>query len=234
MYRHRGHRYITTRRFDLARADLRRRSADRGQADQVEPDGQPNPPGIPRSTLHFNVWYHLGLTYYLQGDFAKARDAYLSCMAVSKNDDAVVATSDWLWMTLMRLGRKDEAAKVLERITPKMDILENGAYHRRLLMYKGLEKPEALLEAKGGDATHRDARVRRRQLLPGDGDRERARASSAGHLRNRLECVRLHRGGSGSGTDATLTVDLKVDGYGWSTRSTATDGRQGRRLRRQM
>ena len=154
MYRHRGHRYITTRQFDLARKDLSRAaSLIRGKADEVEPDGAPNPSGQPRSTLHFNIWYHLGLAHYLQGDFAKAREAYLSCMAVSKNDDAVVATSDWLWMTLMRLGRKDEAAKVLERITPAMDILENGAYHRRLLMYKGLEKPEALLETKGSDAT---------------------------------------------------------------------------------
>lgn len=154
MYRHRGHRYITTRQFDLARADLEKAATlIRGTADQVEPDGQPNPSGIPRGTLQFNIWYHLGLTYYLQGDFAKARDAYLSCMTVSNNDDAVVATSDWLWMTLMRLGGRDDAARVLDRITPKMDILENGAYHRRLLMYKGLEKPEALLEAGGGDAT---------------------------------------------------------------------------------
>ena len=154
MYRHRGHRYITTRQFDRARADLEKAATlIRGTADQVEPDGAPNPSGIPRSTLHFNVWYHLGLTYYLQGEYAKALEAYRSCMAVSKNDDAVVATSDWLWMTLMRLGRKDDAARVLERITPKMDILENASYHRRLLMYKGLETPEALLDPAGADAT---------------------------------------------------------------------------------
>jgi hypothetical protein len=41
---------------------------------------------------------------------------------------------------------------VLERITPKMEILENGSYHRRLLMYKGLEKPEALLDPAKADA----------------------------------------------------------------------------------
>lgn len=153
-YRHRGHRYITTRRFDLARADFEKATTlIRGTADQIEPDGAPNAAGIPRSTLHFNVWYHLGLTYYLQGDFEKARGAYLACLDVSTNDDLLVATSDWLWMTLMRLGRKDEAAQVLERISPKMEILENGAYHRRLLMYKGLEKPEALLDAGAGDAT---------------------------------------------------------------------------------
>ena len=74
-------------------------------------------------------------------------------MKVSNNDDSIVATSDWMWMTLMRLNRKADAAKVLERITPKMDILENAAYHRRLLMYKGLEKPEALLDTASPDPT---------------------------------------------------------------------------------
>ncbi len=154
LYRHRGHRYITTRQFDLARADLERASAlIRGTPDQVEPDGAPNPAGKPRSTLHFNVWYHLGLVRFLQGDFPQALEAYRACMAVSTNDDAVVATTDWLWMTLMRLGRKAEAATVLDRITPTMDVLENGAYHRRLLMYKGLEKPESLLGAAGATGT---------------------------------------------------------------------------------
>jgi hypothetical protein len=57
-----------------------------------------------------------------------------------------------MWMTLMRLDRKAEAAAVLERITPKMDILENTSYHRRLLMYKGLEKPEALLDPTNADS----------------------------------------------------------------------------------
>jgi hypothetical protein len=75
-------------------------------------------------------------------------------MKVSHNDDSITATSDWMWMTLMRLDRKAEAATVLERITPKMDILENGSYHRRLLMYKGLEKPDTLLDpAKADDLT---------------------------------------------------------------------------------
>lgn len=152
MYRHRGHRYITVRRFDDAIADFEKAvSLIKGKKDEIEPDGQPNAAGKPRTTLHFNIWYHLGLAHYLNGNFEKALDAYNECMKVSNNDDSVTATSDWLWMTLMRLGRKAEAARVLERITPKMDILENGSYHRRLLMYKGLEKPEALLDPAKAD-----------------------------------------------------------------------------------
>jgi len=153
MYRHRGHRYITVREFDRAIADFEKAvSLIKGTPDEMEADGQPNAAGKPRSTLHFNIWYHLGLAYYLKGDYEKALNAYHECMKVSNNDDSVAATSDWLWMTLMRLNRKAEAAKVLERITPKMDILENGSYHRRLLMYKGLEKPETLLDPANADS----------------------------------------------------------------------------------
>jgi tetratricopeptide (TPR) repeat protein len=152
LYRHRGHRYITTRQFDKAIADFEKAaSLIRGTKDEIEPDGAPNPSGKPRSTLHFNIWYHLALAHYLKADYEKALNAWNECMEVSNNDDSITATSDWLWMTLMRLGRKAEAAKVLDRITPKMDILENGSYHRRLLMYKGLEKPETLLNPADAD-----------------------------------------------------------------------------------
>jgi tetratricopeptide (TPR) repeat protein len=151
-YRHRGHRYITVRNFDGAIADFEKAvTLIKGKKDEIEPDGAPNPAGVPRSTLQFNIWYHLALSYYLKGDFENARRAWLECMQVSNNDDSVIATSDWLWMTHMRLGDKAAAAKVLERITPKMEVLENGSYHRRLLMYKGLEKPEALLDTANAD-----------------------------------------------------------------------------------
>ncbi len=153
-YRHRGHRYISTRQFARAQEDFEKAaSLIAGQPDEVEPDGVINAAGRPLSSLQFNIWYHLGLAYYLQGNYAKAYDAYVECMKVSNNDDSVAATSDWMWMTLMRLDRKEDAAKVLERITPDMEIIENGSYHRRLLMYKGLETPDALLDTATADAT---------------------------------------------------------------------------------
>ncbi len=154
MYRHRGHRYITTRRFTDAREDLERAATlIAGRPDEVEPDGMPNAAGVPRTTLHFNVWYHLGLAYYLQAQYDRAAGAWHHALRVAKNDDALVAATDWLWMTLMRLGRRGEAMQLLDRVTTTMDILENGAYHRRLLMYKGLEKPEALLAPATPDDT---------------------------------------------------------------------------------
>ncbi len=154
MYRHRGHRFITTRQFAKAQADFEKAaSLIAGRPDEVEPDGAPNAAGVPRSTLHFNIWYHLGLAHYLQGHYAQALEAYRRCLEVSRNDDSVVAATDWLWMTLMRLDRRGEAAAVLTRITRTMDVLENGAYHRRLLMYKGELPPELLLDSASADDT---------------------------------------------------------------------------------
>ncbi len=151
-YRHRGHRHITVRNFDGAIADFEKATAlIKGKPDEVEPDGAPNAAGKPRSTLQFNIWYHLGLAYYLKADYANAKRAYDECLKVSDNDDSITAISDWQWMTYMRMGDKAAATKVLARITPKMDILENGSYHKRLLMYKGLEKVESLLDATNAD-----------------------------------------------------------------------------------
>lgn len=147
LYRHRGHRYISVRRFDAAIADLERAAeliAD--SEDQIEPDGMPNARNIPTSTLHSNIWYHLGLAYYLKGDFENALRAYRRCMAVSLNPDMLVATSHWLYMTLRRLDRASQAAAVLEPIHAEMDIIENVSYHRLLLMYKGELAAETLVE----------------------------------------------------------------------------------------
>jgi len=146
LYRHRGHRYITLRRFDLAISDLRKAAKlVRGKADEIEPDGQPNARNIPTSTLQFNIWYHLGLAYYLTGKNKQALNSYHECLKVSDNPDALVATSHWLYMTLRRMNRTNEALQILAPIREGMDIIENDGYYRLLLMYKSLISPEDLL-----------------------------------------------------------------------------------------
>ena len=152
LYRHRGHRYITVREFDRAVADFEKAAAlIKTVPDEVEEDGAPNKYGKPRSTSHSNIWYHLGLAYYLKGDFTNALRAYQECMKFSKNDDMRVATLDWLYMTYRRLGRHGAAKLLLDQVTEEMDILENESYHKRLLMYKGLLEPEQLLDTTNAD-----------------------------------------------------------------------------------
>ena len=152
LYRHRGHRYITTRAFDKAVADLERAAQlIEGTQDEVELDGAPNEAGIPTSTLHTNIYYHLGLAHYLQGHFDQALEAYQKCLAATQSDDMRVATLDWLYMTLRRLGRHHEADTAIASVHAGMELLENFAYHRRLLMYKGEIPPESLLHVEDED-----------------------------------------------------------------------------------
>ncbi len=156
-YRHRGHRYITTRQLDRAIADLLYAARlVRGKPDEVEPDGQPNARNIPTSTLQSNIWYHLGLAYYLKGDFRRALAAYEACLGVSLNADMQVATRHWLHMTLRRMGRAADAAQVLLPVTRTMPIIENDSYHRLLLMYQGELPPDSLVSG-GADRALQDA-----------------------------------------------------------------------------
>jgi tetratricopeptide (TPR) repeat protein len=146
LFRHRGHRFITIRRFDAAIADLESAAyLIEGRPDEIEPDGIPNARNVPTSTLNSNVWYHLGLALYLTGNFESALAAYRECERFSTNPDMVVATNHWLYMTLRRLRRNDEAAAVLESIRAGMDVIENRDYYRLLSMYQGKVDPETLL-----------------------------------------------------------------------------------------
>ncbi|MGE0130063.1 MAG: tetratricopeptide repeat protein [Blastocatellales bacterium] len=140
LYRHRGHRFISIRRFNKAISDLKR-------ASELKNDD-------------FDIWYHLGLAHYLKGEFAKAATAYERCYAVAEKnraaaeaskegrDDSVIAISDWLYMTRRRMKKDVDAAKVLEKITPQMQVKENKSYYDRLLFYKGLKKEEELVNVE--------------------------------------------------------------------------------------
>jgi dipeptidyl-peptidase-4 len=148
-YRHRGHRFISTRQLEKAIADFEYAATlIEGTDDEVEPDGLPNALGIPVSTLHSNIWYHLGLAYYLSGDYERALQAYAEREASAANNDMLVSTAHWRYMTLRRLGREEEALAVLAPITADMEVIENQAYHRLCLFYKG-KLDESDLVAEG-------------------------------------------------------------------------------------
>ncbi len=127
LYRHRGHRFISIRKFEKAVFDLTR-------ASQL-------------NDKDFDIWYHLGLAHYLRGEFDEARRAYGKCLGVAEDDDSKIAISNWLYITLRRLGEEGEAEKILEAITEEMEVVENQSYYDLLLFYKGL-KPESEIADK--------------------------------------------------------------------------------------
>lgn len=116
-YRHRAHRYLSCWRFQDACADFE-------LASRLIPE-------------NWDVWYHLGLSHYLLGEYEEAAEAYAVCYRLSPSDDKLIAVTDWYWMTLGRLGRREQAAGLLKRIHAGMDYGGNLAYYKRLLFYKG-------------------------------------------------------------------------------------------------
>ncbi len=146
LYRHRGHRYITLREFDKAIEDLQKaHMLTAGEEDEVEPDGQPNKLNIPTGTLQTNILYHLALAFYLKGDFHSAMNHFRACRELAKNDDMRVAATDWEYMAFRRMGPAIDGPDLLKDIHKEMTIIENFAYHRRLLLYKGELAVDSLL-----------------------------------------------------------------------------------------
>ena len=148
--RHRGHRRISVRDFPGAVDDLSRAwNLVGGDPDQIEPDGLPNAAGIPTSTLHSNIRYHLGLASYLLGDWQPAREAFQADVDAVVNPDMQVASSYWLYLILRRMGDEEGAESLLEGISADMEIIENGAYHELLLLFKGVRAESDLLGQDG-------------------------------------------------------------------------------------
>jgi tetratricopeptide (TPR) repeat protein len=139
-YRHRGHRYITLRCFDKAIADFKKAAAlIKGKPDEVEPDGLPNAKNIPTSTLQSNIWYHLGLAYFVKGEYELAEAAYRNGLAVSKNDDMYVAMANWLYISLLSRGQQKEADNVFNSVSKSPQLIENTDYVS--LLYYYVHKP---------------------------------------------------------------------------------------------
>ena len=153
-YRHRGHRYISIREFDHAINDLEQAAKlMSGLPIQVEPDGLPNIKNIPLTTTQGNVWYHLGLAYYLKQDWQNAYATFLKGYKLGGNDDNLVSTGHWIYMILRRMGDNTQAINALHKISVDMNIIENMSYHQLCLLYKGNLHIDELMAVNGNDPT---------------------------------------------------------------------------------
>lgn len=150
-HRHRGHRYLTLRRLEEAAADFERGLAlAAGRPDEIEPDGMPNLFNKPTSTLKTNLWYHLGLARYLQGDFPRAAEAFTACAALADNPDMWVASVYWQALSLHRAGRGAEAKKAIAAVPANLAVIENEDYGRLLRLFAGAARLEDLASGGGG------------------------------------------------------------------------------------
>lgn len=177
LLRHRGHRYLTVRRYNDAVADLALAAkVSEGQPDEhefwqketqedlvkivlgkeseIETLHMPVNEGTIaktqssyKSTLHGSIYYHLAIGHYLLGDFEAALGAFKAADDLGVDDDMKVATADWMYMTLRRLGRPDEAAAIIAGFDTENTSVnpDEDFYLKRIRMYKGQASPEDLL-----------------------------------------------------------------------------------------
>ena len=170
-YRFRGHRHISVREFPEAVRDL---EAARE-----------------RAPLNWDVAYHLGLAYFVAGDFDAAADEYVRCLELADDTDAraahddsfrscaanaddpesLVAMTEWAVRALERADRTAEARALLATIPSDLPVEENLAYYHDLLFYKG-ELAEDDLLGVGPEGPYRFETVAQgvanRRLVLGD------------------------------------------------------------------
>ena len=123
LYRWRGHRHLSVREFDKAMADLTR--------------------GFALDSTNYGVLYHLGIVRFVRGDFAGAADMFRRAQPLAPDAGELAGATDWLWMSLSRAGRGEEARAMLAR---RPDSLETKvAYAQRLRLYRGEIGPDAVI-----------------------------------------------------------------------------------------
>lgn len=147
-YLERGHRYLNTRHFDEAMADLTK-------ADNLAPNVS-------------EVAYHLGLAYYLRDDFKKAAAIYARCLSTKtpatgkenlrtcgpdpeKDPGGRMGMTDWAYRSTRRAGDSAGAKKLLAGIPDGLKLeAGNEAYYRTLRFYKGTLTEEQALDGLKG------------------------------------------------------------------------------------
>jgi len=127
LYLERGHRELGLREFKPALKDLE-------QATRLAPE-------------NLDAHYHLGLAHYFLGEFDEAASSFAKARRLAKTNDSLIDCSNWLYVSLQRAGRQEQAAQVLARITPDVKNTEPHLYFylRLLHFYQGQLTEEAVL-----------------------------------------------------------------------------------------
>ncbi len=133
LYLERGHRELGLREFRPAMKDLQ-------EATQLAPG-------------NLEAHYHLGLAHYFLREFDQAASAFEKARDLAKSNDSLIDCSNWLYVSLRRAGKEQQASKALARITPDVKNTEPHLYFylRLLRLYQGaLTGQEVLPPAPSG------------------------------------------------------------------------------------
>ena len=115
LYVERGHRELGLREFQVATKDLKR-------ATDLAPE-------------NLDAHYHLGLAHYFLGEFGDAAASFKAARDLAKTDDSLIDCTNWLYVSLRRAGRDEQASEALSRITPAVKNTEPHLYFYLRLLY---------------------------------------------------------------------------------------------------
>ena len=127
LYRWRGHRHLSVRELDRAEADFAK--------------------GLALDSAVYGIWYHLGIVKFIQEDFNAAAAAFTRAQPLAPDPGELAGSTDWLWMSLARAGRLDEAKAMLAAHPDSLKTEPDYAYTKRLRMYRQEIGPDFLITA---------------------------------------------------------------------------------------
>ncbi|MEO7520718.1 MAG: tetratricopeptide repeat protein [Gemmatimonas sp.] len=124
LYRWRGHRYLSVREFDKAKADLTR--------------------GYALDSTNYGILFHLGVLNFVRANFTEAARLFAKAQPLAPDGGELTGSTDWFWMSLARAGRLSDANAMLARRPDTLAAPPGYAYAQRLKLYRGELTPKTL------------------------------------------------------------------------------------------
>ncbi len=160
LLRYRGHAYLMLRKLNNAIEDLKNAAYySRGKNREFDFPGFETSSYTNRFTIRYNIYYYLGVSFYIKGNYDKAVSSFKKCLDVSFNGDLKVGAIDWLYMTYRRIGNMELANAQLKYIDKKTKVSFFYAHLYNILLYKQMRSPKQLVkyfenyEYEGNSAT---------------------------------------------------------------------------------
>ena len=150
-----GQQYLTTRQFDKAILSLSEAINYANGTPVIESEYK-NLKYKKKTTYNvkFNIWYYLGLSYYMKGNYDKAISSFRKCEKYTNNNDLKVVITNWLYTAFAKIGNLDLAEAEIMSIPTNMRLVEikSRKYHDLIMLYRGLVTPSILTKRNGIDA----------------------------------------------------------------------------------
>ena len=156
LMRHLGQRYLTTRQFDIAIDFLTQAATAADEAPEIEMEKNNSVYRYKRPVYNvkFNIWYYLGLSYYMKGNYDKAISSFRKCENYTNNNDLIVAITNWLYASYSKIGNLEMASSEINKIDTKMNLveIESRQYNDLIMLYRGTMTPDVLIKRNGNNA----------------------------------------------------------------------------------